>query len=282
MARRVTHILLVALLAIASAGTLHAQKYPERRHIRSGNREYQKENYAGSEVEYRRALERSPINYEAAFNLANSLYKQERYAESAQIFQQLAQDTSHVANAAAAYYNAGNALFMERKLKEALEEYKNSLRSDPTDMDAKFNLAYVKKLLDEQDGGGGGNDQNQDQNQDQNKEGDQNQEDDQNKDGRGQDQNKDKGQNGDQDKDKGDQDKDKGDQQKQDGKGEDNKDGDGKNEDKPGGGQPKPQGMQKAEADQMLEAIQAQEDKTQEKVDEKKKAAVVSGSRRNW
>ena len=42
-------------------------------------------------------------------------------------------------------------------------------------MEAKYNYAYTKRLLDEnKDGGGGGGDQNKDQNQDQNKDQNQN------------------------------------------------------------------------------------------------------------
>lgn len=260
----VLHMALAAMLTIASAGALHAQKFPERKSIRAGNRVYEKADYPQSEVEYRRALEKNPDSYEAQFNLGNAFYKQERYDEAVQVFRKLAQDTTHADHIAACHYNAGNALFQQRKFKEALEEYKNSLRKNPADMDAKFNLAYTKKMIEDEEGGGGND--NKDQNQDQNK------------DQQG-DQNKDK-----QQQDKGDQDKDKQD------KGEDKQDkGDqkqdkGDNKDKSQQGQPpQQQGMTQAEAQQMLDAMQAQEDRTQDKVDEKKKG-VVTGSRsgRNW
>lgn len=256
---RVLHIMIAAILTIVSAGALHAQKYPERKSIRSGNHAYEQGAYPQSEVDYRRALEKNPVSYEGQFNLANALYKQERYDEAAQIFQKLAQDTTRADNAASCHYNAGNALFGQRKLQEALEAYKNSLRANPADMDAKFNLAYVKKMLEDQQGDGGdNNDQNQDKDQDQNQ--------DQNKDQQG-DQNKDQQQDKGEDKqDKNDQNQDKG-----------------GNEDKPQPGQSQQQDMTEAEAQQMLDAMQAQEDRTQDKVDEKKKGVVVgSRSGRNW
>jgi hypothetical protein len=40
--------------------------------------------------------------------------------------------------------------------------------------------------------------------------------------------------------------------------------------------------MTEAEAQQMLDAMQAQEDRTQEKVDENERRATTSRSRRNW
>ena len=52
-------------------------------------------------------------------------------------------------------------------------------------------------------------------------------------------------------------------------------------EQKPGEGQPTPSGISPQEQEQMLDAIQAQEDKTQEKLKEKAKGVVVRG-RKNW
>ena len=70
-----------------------------------------------------------------------------------------------------AFYNLGNAQFKQQKYKEALESYKQSLRLNPADQQAKYNYAYTKRLLDDnKDGGGGGDDdknQDKDQNQDQ-------------------------------------------------------------------------------------------------------------------
>ncbi|MDL2320641.1 tetratricopeptide repeat protein [Alistipes sp. OttesenSCG-928-B03] len=282
MKRALTYFFALTVLALVSAGTAYAQKYPERGHVRKGNKEYAKGNYAQSEVEYKRALEKAPEMYEADFNLGNAFYKQERWDEASKIFVRLAADSASVENRAAAHYNAGNAYFQERKLQEALEEYKSSLRLNPGDMDAKFNLAYVKKMLEEQDQDGGGdgeNDQDQDKdNQDQN---------DQNKDQQG-DQDKeqqDKDQQGDQNKDQqGDKDKDDKGQQDKDDKGE--KDGkDGQNDSKPEGRDGQQQGLSREEAAQMLQAVQAQEDRTREKVDDKeaKEAQQAQGaSRRRW
>lgn len=259
MKRYALHILTVALLVLTSGTALHAQKYPERKHIRAGNKEYRQGNYAQSEVEYRRALEIVPDMYEGEFNLANSLYEQERYEESAQMFVRLAEQADDKIRAADCFYNAGNALCRQEMYKEALEAYKQSLRINPSDMDAKFNYAYVKKLLEDQEGDGEGDD-DQDQDQDNDGDGDQNQD-------KNQDQNQDQDQDND---DNGDQDQDQ-DQNKDD-----------KNDDKPEGEQPRDQGMNMDEAEQMLEAMQAQEDRTQEKVDENKKKGVVVGSKRNW
>ncbi len=170
---------------------------------------------------------------------------------------------------AEAFYNLGNAQFKQQKYQEALESYKQSLRLNPSDMEAKYNYAYTKRLLDQNKngGGGGGNDQ-KDQDKDQDK--DQNK--DQNQNGQGQ-QNPD--QKGDQKDQKGDP-KDQQDDQKQDP--QDDKGDKGDKGDQQG--QPTPSGISPQEQQQMLDAIQAQEDKTQEKL--KEKQGVVVRGKKNW
>lgn len=252
---------IITCLLLLAASTAAGQKYPERRDIRSGNKLYEKGEYSEAEVSYRRALEKQADSYEANFNLADALYKQKRYDEAAQLNGQLAADSVHLDKAAQAYFNQGNALFQQRKLQEALDAYKNSLRLNPADMQAKFNYAYTKKLLEKEK-----NDQN---NNDQNKDKDQNKDDknDQNKDNKD---NKDDNQNKDQNKDQNDPDKNR------------NDDPDKQDQQPPSDGQqPKPEGMSRDEAERMLDAVQSSEDNTKKKVDEKK-AVVVGNSDKNW
>lgn len=120
-----------ALLLFLSL-SVSAQRYPERREVRAGNRAYEQGEFVKAEEHYRAAGELG------VHNLGSALYRQERFAEAAEAFGD-------------AHYNKGNALFGERKLEEALESYKEAMRNDPADMDAKFNYAYVKKLLEKSD-----------------------------------------------------------------------------------------------------------------------------------
>lgn len=258
----------VCLLGIV-CGTATAQKYPERRHIRSGNAQYEKGNYTEAEVSYLRALEKTPDSYEGAFNLSDALYKQKRYEEAAEISGRLAADSLHGEHAAQAWFNRGNALFQQRKLEEALEAYKNSLRLNPDDMEAKFNYAYTKKLLEKNR-----NDQDQNQDQDKNQQ-DKNQNNDQDKNGND-DQNKDQQQNDDKNDDRNDPDNDKGENERQpDGQRPDDRSGEN------GQQPPQQQGMNREEAEQMLDAIQGSENDTKKKVDARK-AKTVGSSGKNW
>ena len=270
-------------LMLLIAGSASGQKYPERRDIRSGNKLYEKGDYTEAEVAYRRALEKNAESYEANFNLADALYKQKRYDEAAQMNAQLAADSAYMENAAAAYFNQGNALFQQRKLEEALEAYKNCMRLDPNDQQAKFNYAYTKKLLEKDN-------QNQQQNNQNNQQNNQENQQDQNKD-----QNKDQNDNQqDQNKNQQDQNKDKNqDQKDQNNNQNDQNDQNQQNDDKSGGQnpdqqqdqnqQPQPQngGMSREEAERMLDAVQGSEDNTKKKVDAQKVRAV-GASGKNW
>lgn len=236
-------ILLAALLAAVSA---LGQQMPERREVRKGNRLYNKGEYQQSIERYGRALMLDPASFEATYNLGNALSKAEMYDKAEQMQNRAAADTLRSdTERAEAYYNLGNTQFRQKKYQEALESYKRSLLLNPDDREAKYNYAYTKHLLDDEqkNGGGGGGDQNQ----------------------QGQDQNKDQGQ------DNQDQNKDQGQGQP------DGKDG----EQGEGEGQPRPEGISPQEQEQMLDAIQAQEDRTQEKLKEKRRAMVVR-SGKNW
>lgn len=246
-----------------------AQNMPERSEVRRGNRQYNKGNYEKSIERYERALGAAPESFEAIYNLGNALYKAERFDKAEQTMRKAAADSLRAdGERAEAFYNLGNAQFKQQKYKEALESYKQSLRLNPDDQEAKYNYAYTKRLLDEnKDGGGGGND---DQNQDK----DQNQ--DQQQQGGGEDK---------QDKQDGDRQQDdqeqQGDNQEQQGDQQNPPQPDkGDEGDEQGEPQPVPAGISPQEQEQMLDAIQAQEDRTQDKL--KEKQGVVVRGKKNW
>lgn len=258
--------MLCILLVLLAATEATAQQMPERSLVRKGNRQYNKGEYGEAIKRYEEALKAAPESFEATYNLGNALYKAERFDTAEQTILRATADTLRTDNELAeTYYNLGNAQFKQKKYKEALESYKQSLRLNPSDMEAKYNYAYTKRLLDDQnkDGGGGGNDQqNQDQNQNQ-----------QNQNGQGQ-QNPQQGDNKQQQGDNNPDKKQDGDPQQQPAKPDDSQGDKGDGE-----GQPTPSGISPQEQEQMLDAIQAQEDKTQEKLKEKRQGVVVRGKK---
>ena len=254
MRRTMIRNLVLGLVLAASAGVqgLYAQRYPERRVLRAGNALYEQENYPEAEIRYRKAQEQSPT-YEGLFNLADALYKQKRYDEVLNILKQISRDEVAGPQAPDAYYNLGNTYFQQKKLPEAAEAYKNALRRNPLDDEARYNLAYVLELMK--------------QNQDQNKDNRDNQDDKDNKD-RKQPPKKDQDGQGDKpDK----QDPDQGDG------------GENPQDQKPdqGKGGARQERMSREEAERMLDAVQGSEDNTKKKVDGRK-ARAVGRSGKNW
>lgn len=295
MSRTTIYILL--LLSVVWCGTASAQNLPHRKQVRQGNEAFAKERYEKSIDTYQQALKYDSILYEARYNVGNAYAKTKRWAEAERELKRALTDTMRTdRELAAAYYNLGYAQFMQDSLHQSLESFRRSLVLNPEDMNAKYNYVYVRTLLEQQQNQQ--NDQNQnDQNQDnqqnqqnQNNNNQNNQNNNQNNDNN--DQNNDN-QNDKNDDNKNDQNKDKQ-NDKQNDQNDDKKDnqndnqsgGDDKKDDKsdsqPQGGQ-SPSGMTPEQREQMLDAIQAQEDKTQQKVDDAdKKRGILIRGKKNW
>ena len=136
------HILLVMLFVATGAA---AQRMPERAQVRKGTREYHKGNYEEAIKRYGTALTLAPGQFEATYDLGNALYKAEMYDRAEQTMMQAAADTLRSdAERAEAWYNLGNARFKQQKYQEALESYRQSLRLNPDDMEAKYNRAEAE------------------------------------------------------------------------------------------------------------------------------------------
>lgn len=251
------------LLSVA----LTASAQIDRHDVRAGNRKFRKDNWKEADISYRKALVKDSTSVAANYNLANTLYRQENYEEAEKLMKKIGDNASASANAADYWYNTGDIAIAKKDWQGAVNAFKEALLKNPSDMDAKENYIYAKKMLENQQKNGGGNgdgQNNQDQNnQDQNK---QNQDQSQNK--NGQDQNKDQnndGQNKDQNQD----------QNKNQNNGQGN------------GNQQPPQGQEgkisPQQAQQMLRAIQAKEKETQDKVNKEKADALKSRQKeKNW
>ena len=250
--------LLMILLAFAITPTVFAQK--ERKFVREGNGYYADGlkdttkldtiTFGKAEVAYRRALEIKPEDFHWQFNLANSIYKQNKGEQAATEFEKLAEKATEPAEKSMVYHNLGNSLLAQKKFDPSIDAYKKALRITPNDPETKYNLAYAMKMKkkDEEQ-----KKKDKDKDKDKDKK-------DQKKDQDKKDQDKDK----DKDKDKKDQNKDQNkDQQQQQ--------------------QPQQNKISKQSAEQMLQALENDEKQTQEKV---KKAQALKAERtrveKNW
>lgn len=118
--------------------------------VKKGNESYEEKRFADAEAEYKKALLKNPASPSATFNLGDAYYKQERYDEAARTFQAFAAPENEGKPAADALYNTGNTLFKQNKLEESIDAYKETLRRNPRDDEARYNLQLAKNKLNEQ------------------------------------------------------------------------------------------------------------------------------------
>ena len=119
--------------------------------LRDGNKLYSDSLYYESELKYRKSLEKDQDYFKASFNLADAIYKQNRFQESSAIFKALKDKTSDKDMLANIYHNLGNSLLNENKVDEAIAAYKNALRIKPTDQDTRHNLMVAYQKQQDQD-----------------------------------------------------------------------------------------------------------------------------------
>lgn len=254
---KILRYMLVLSMLLSVALTASAQI--DRHDVRAGNRKFRKDNWKEADISYRKALVKDSTSVAANYNLANTLYRQENYEEAEKLMKKIGDNASASANAADYWYNTGDIAIAKKDWQGAVNAFKEALLKNPSDMDAKENYIYAKKMLENQqkNGGNGDGQDNQDQNN-------QNQDQNQN----GQDQNKD--QNTDQNKD-----------------GQNKDQNQNQNNDQGNGGQQPQQGQEgkisPQQAQQMLRAIQAKEKETQDKVNKEKADALKSRQKeKNW
>lgn len=245
---------LFAGILILSAQMLSAQT--DKSEVRKGNREYRKGEFKEAEIDYRRALVKDSLSFAANYNLACDLYRQEQYDEAGNYMKKIADQAAASTRESDYYYNLGDIALAKQDYKGAVDALEKALLLNPGDMDAKENYVYAKMMLQNQQNQQNQDNQNQDNQDNQNQ--DQNQD---NQDQKQNDQNQDENnnQNQDQQDQSNDQNRQNQSQQQQDAK------------------------ISPQAAQQMLQAIQAREKETQDKVNREKAAAMKSRQKeKNW
>ena len=250
------YILPAAVLMLSS---MSAYAQVDKKDVRRGNRDFRKENYREAEIDYRKALVKDSLSLAANYNLASTLYRQGDMEQAGKVLDNVKEVAPVSAAAADYWYNRGDVALEMKDYQAAVEAFAESLKINPGDLDAKENFIYAKKMLQNQQNNQN-NQNNQDQNQDQNQNNDQNQDNQDKNDDKQDDQNK--------------NDQDQQNQENQDRNQNQNNDRNRQNE------QPK---ISPQAAQQMLQAIQAKEKETQEKVKEEKAKALKSRQKeKNW
>ena len=295
----------LVLLGVALPESAVAQYFPERKLVRDGNDQFKARNYNNALRKYDEAYLKDSTKYETLYNRANGYYHKKAntpndaeltYETSNALYEKIAADTLLTdVQRAEVYRNLGESLFAQQEYEAALNTFRESLRLNPADKETKYNYVLTKRIVDQKRAVQQQN-QNQDQNQNQNGGGGENNENNQNNDNSDQNKDQNQDQNGGDNDQQGDNQQDKNDQQgddQQNGEGDgdkeqegendpnggnDNRVGEGDNEEQNGAPQPKELSPEK---ERMLDAIQAEEDKTQDKLGEKKRGVIIPG-KKNW
>jgi len=235
----------VAPLVILSVLLLTACGPSAARYNNRGNDQFEDGDYDEAMNNYRLAQQENPDLAAPYYNSGNTYHRQGNLESAAT---QLKQSNRTAAGKLAqnSNYNLGNTYFEAQDWEHAIEAYKESLRINPDDQDAKYNLELALKKLEEQQqqqqGGGGGSPPPPDDSQPQ--------------DGGGQDQQdqQNQGQNG---------------EQKQPGSGQPEQDDSGQSgqgqQDQSGGGS---RGLTPQEAEQLLDALGQDSQTLQERLQE--------------
>ena len=174
--------LMILILALVSAVTVSAQT--DRKEVRAGNRAFRKGDFRKSEIDYRKAVLKDSLSVAAQYNLASSLYRQDDYEGAQKSLSSIAETVSGIEAAgtkADFYFNQGDVALAQKDYASAVKSFRQSLLLRPDDMDAKENYIYAKEMLrqsqDNQGGQDGDNSQNQDDQNDQNNQNNQNNQD---------------------------------------------------------------------------------------------------------
>ena len=250
-----------ALLMFISMGSIMSQQNEYESLIKKGNNSFE-DNTALSEQNYRKAISYSPEFVKGQYNFSNNLYKNEYYDEA--LLNQL--EASKYAKTRAdkhlIFHNIGNILMKKKMCKEAVEAYKNALKNNPKDDESRYNLALAKDCA---------KDENENEKESEGEDEDEDKEKDKEKD-ENEDQKEDKDQQGDDQKQNEDQ------NQKENNKDDKDQKGDDKSKDE----KPKEKKLSPQQIKNILEAMNQEESKVQEKMNAKKLKGVKLKNEKDW
>jgi tetratricopeptide (TPR) repeat protein len=293
MMNRINIVLVIGLLSFCAVNAQEEDKKELREAEKAlresknityeANENLVQNDFVNAEGEYRRAISKSPENIAAPYNLGRAYYNRESFSEAFGKFKQAGEKAASKNEKHKAYHNMGNVFMNNKEYEKAVEAYKEALRANPTDEETRYNLALAKEMLKKQQDEDK-NDQNKDDKNDKDKKEDENK--DQNKEGDNK-EDKEGDQKDDKNKDEGD-DGDKGEK-----KPEENKEGEGdekkEQKQKPNEGdkpeqkkKPRPNQLSKQQVQNLLEAMQNEEKKVQEKIDAKKVRGAKIKNEKDW
>jgi tetratricopeptide (TPR) repeat protein len=122
----------------------------EKAIIKEGNDAYKNNEFAKAEDSYGKVLQENPGNTIAQYNMGNALYKNGKADEAIAAYDRSISQLSKPVEKSNAYHNKGVVLQNNKKIPECIEAYKNALKLDPNNEDARQNLQKALQQQKEQ------------------------------------------------------------------------------------------------------------------------------------
>lgn len=124
-----------------SAGSvLFAKAQNEDALIRRGNRAYSQNQLDKSRQDYKKALDKSPQNPVAHYNLGNAEFRGNAYDEATKSYDESISHSTEKSMSEKGYYNKGVSQIKQKQLEESINSWKEALKLDPSDQQARENL----------------------------------------------------------------------------------------------------------------------------------------------
>ncbi len=153
--------LLIAAIVSAGAWLMACGPIPAEVN-NSGHESYMAGDYASALDAYQAAREGSPKPAEPYYNEGNVLYRMGEFENAWGVYDESLK-FAKLEVRASGFFNRGNASFQTERYADAVEAYKEALRMDPNDQDAKHNLELALNRFSQQ----GGDEEEEEQRQEQ-------------------------------------------------------------------------------------------------------------------
>ena len=262
----------IKFILLISFGILFSQKDSDKKldnFIFSGNIDFDEENYEEAEYDYRKAFSLDSLNFDALYNLGNSLYKKKLYNEGEIMYKQALKIPTTKENKHKGLHGLGNIFMHKKEYENAAEVYKKALLNNPDDEETRYNYVLAKELAKKNK-----NDENKKDNKKDNK--------DNKDDGKGDQKDNKKDNKDNKDDGKGDQKDNNKKEKKDDGKGNQKDDNKKDNKDKKGDGKENETKLSPQQLENILKALLNEEKKVQDKINKKKFKGVSKSNKKDW
>ena len=128
---------------------LSVQAQQKDKELAVANTQFKEKKYVQAEYHYRKSQAKQPLKSVSAYNLGNTLYKTNHASEAKYAYAKAIETVTDKSERHKVLHNIGNVFMKEKKYGEAVEAYKNALRNNPHDEETRYNYALAKKMLKE-------------------------------------------------------------------------------------------------------------------------------------